>query len=108
METKLYSVSLRMCTDEESKISVVVRARGWTYEGCCDQVGSIVDAIISSTDYEVAVSSRVIKVEPNEKGSTVSAVWLGDVNMVPFVVGIEGVVGDEPWRVDGGCRYIGL
>ena len=36
METKLYSVSLRMCTDEESEISVVGRARGRTYEGCCD------------------------------------------------------------------------
>jgi len=108
METKLYSISLRMCTDEESEISVVGRARGWTYEGCCDQVSSIVDAIISSADYKVAVSSRMIKVEANEKGSTVSAVQLGDVNMISFVVGIEGVVGDEPWGVDGGCRYVGL
>ena len=68
----------------------------------------MVDAIISATDHKVTVSSSAIKVEANEKGSTVSAVWLGDVNMVSFMVRIEGVVGDEPWRVDGGCRYIGL
>ena len=36
METKLYSISLRVCADEESKISVIGRARGRTYEGCCD------------------------------------------------------------------------
>ena len=54
------------------------------------------------------VSSSAIKMETNEKGSTVSAVRLGDVNMVSFMVRIEGVIGDEPWRVDSGCRYVGL
>ena len=34
MEAKLYGIGLRVCADEEPKISVVGRTRRGTYEGC--------------------------------------------------------------------------
>ena len=58
------------------------------------------------TDYEVVVSSSAIQVETDEEGSAVSAIWLGNVDMVLLMVWVKGVVRDKPWRVDGGCGYV--
>ena len=53
------------------------------------------------TDYEVVVPSSAVKMETDEEGSSVGTVWLGDIDMVLLVVGVESVICDEPWGVDG-------
>ena len=108
MKAQFYCISLRVGVDEDSQITVICRTRGGTHEGRCNEIRAVIDAISLAADYKVMVSSSTIKMEANEEGPMVSAIWLGDVDVVFLVVWVKGVVSDEPWRVDSGCRYVSL
>ena len=41
------------------------------------------------TDYKVVVSSSMVKMKADEAGVLVGPIWLGDVDMVLFMVGVE-------------------